>query len=170
MSDELEDLKKQLAAMERLAEDLLVVASAMQAALKSFVLNRAAGKQRQQALIPTEPTAWTADSDDLLKKKATGIAIANRELSDQMVAIFKRVTGADYVFDGAKDAQAVQRLVRLRFEDREELLARWEQAIKLAGYPGTKSIAVFAMRVNEYGTAGAKKQPISAPPVGDPYT
>lgn len=146
MSDE--DLRQRVAALESLAADL-------ESAFKKY---RRLGNSMTvgHQLLVQPPTPPTKD--------------VNRELSDQLVEVFERVTGQKYAFDGAKDAQAVQRLVRLRFEDREELLARWEQALKLTAYPGTKSIAVFATRVNEYGTAAAKKQPIAAPPAGDPYT
>jgi len=148
MSDE--DLRQRVAALESLAADL-------EAAFRKF--------NRRQVAIVLPPNTELARGPGL----NVGPKDANRELSDQLVEVFERVAGQKYAFDGAKDAQAVQRLVRLRFEDREELLARWEQALKLAAYPGTKSIAVFATRVNEYGTAAAKKQPIAAPPAGDPY-
>lgn len=144
---ELEELKQRVVALEDFVQDL-------GAAMKKYAKTVAAPAQTQLLQDARTPVATPSST---------------RELSDELVAAFERVTGKKYVFDGAKDGQAVQRLVRLRFEDRAELLARWEQAVKMTNHPGTKSIAVFATRVNEYGSAAAKKQPISAPPAGDPY-
>lgn len=148
---ELEDLKRRVAALEEMADSF---AAALRKYAKSVTLQ----------------TDWTADTSAMAAKKEIGAALepedTTRELSDQLVAIFKKTTGVEYVFEGAKDALAVQRLLRLRLE-RRLLLARWEEAVTLKSYPGTRSIAIFATRVNEYGKAA--RAPIAAPPAGDPY-
>ncbi len=91
------------------------------------------------------------------------------ELRDALVATFARVTGRDYVFDGAKDASAVKKLLTLRADLRAKPLQdRWEECLRKKGFPGTQSLAQFAGRINSFG---AKADVVVALPIasGDPY-
>ncbi len=86
-------------------------------------------------------------------------------LSDELVARFYQATGRKYAFDGAKDAAAVKRLSKLGLE-KADLLSRWEQSARLKTFPGTQSLAVFASRINEFGT---KSIPAAVSLTGDLY-
>jgi hypothetical protein len=87
-------------------------------------------------------------------------------LRGQLVAMFERITGRKYVFEAAKDAMAMKRLVDYRVSD-EEVCARWSSALRMRGYPGTTSLAVFAKNFNAY--PGGAPHPAAPPVDGDPY-
>jgi hypothetical protein len=71
------------------------------------------------------------------------------KLRDDLVAAYGAILKRAYSFDGGKDGSAVRRLIGMCSDD-EEIIRRWCEAISLAAHPGTKSIAVFAARFNEY--------------------
>ena len=92
---------------------------------------------------------------------------ALQALKVAMVAMFKAATGYGYVFDGAKDAFAIKRLIRMG--DQPAVLQRWRANLMLGDrFPGTKSIAVFSTRFNSYVPA---KPPAARSPMAtqDPY-
>lgn len=152
MPDDYDDLRQRVANLEGLFIDLT-------AALKNYGkrnAERALKLDLQQAPFVAEVPAIGSDFT---------------VLRDQLVERFEKVTGKKYVFDGAKDAAAVKRLLALKFELREELLSRWEECITTRGFPGTHSLAVFATRVNSFGSAqrSAVGSAIGPTPSGDPY-
>lgn len=69
-------------------------------------------------------------------------------LKRALTTMFKSLTGADYVFDGAKDGAAVKRLVKMG--EVPAVLQRWRTCLQMRQFPGCRSIAVFASRFNEY--------------------
>lgn len=77
---------------------------------------------------------------------------AFRVFSDALVETFARVTGRSYVFDGAKDAQAIKRLIKTKIA-MPLLVGRWETCLRTPAPAGTHSIAVFAARVNGFSDA-----------------
>ncbi len=90
------------------------------------------------------------------------------ELRNELVATFERVTGRKYVFDGAKDAAAVKKLLNLRADLRAQPLQdRWEECLRKKNFPGTQSLAQFVTRINSFGE---KANVVPLPTVvGDPY-
>ncbi len=91
------------------------------------------------------------------------------ELRNALVATFGKVTGRDYLFDGAKDAAAVKKLLNLRADLRgQPLQDRWEECLRRKNFPGTQSLAQFVVRINSFGEKAAS---IVALPTasGDPY-
>ncbi len=103
----------------------------------------------------------------LLDLGATDLKSDFVELRNALVATFKRVTGREYVFDGAKDAAAVKKLVNLRADLRDQLQDRWEQCLRMKHFPGTQSLAQFVTRINSFGEkATVVSLPIAS---GDPY-
>lgn len=96
-------------------------------------------------------------------------------LKRAMTTMFKTVTGADYVFDGAKDGAAVKRLVTISKPllptPMDAVLARWRTCLLMQRFPATRSIAVFASRFNEFVPAAPRHEPPKpqATGVADPY-
>lgn len=128
----------------RLMEELLNDVSGL---LRKYVAKAAQGE-----LLP--PTALKDGGISLIALRA------------ELVARFLVVTGKVYIFDGAKDASAVKRLHLLKPELRTELLARWEECLRMKAFPGCQSLALFASRVNSFGQTA---KPVVAAVVGDPY-
>lgn len=84
-----------------------------------------------------------------------------------MLTAFKAVTGYAYAFDGAKDAMALKRLVKMA--NLGEVTQRWRSCLGLGDrYPGTRSIAVFAARFNNFAPAKPAAKP-AATLKTDPY-
>ncbi len=137
-------LERRVAELEEFVDDL-------QAFIASWAGKRKPPKQA--TLIPVEVKA--ANSDAII------------HLRNALVERFERVTGKKYVFDGAKDAAAVKRLVFVNLL-RDDVLSRWEEAFT-AKFRGAQSIALFASRINEYGKKTAAAEPLRAPVKDDPY-
>lgn len=138
-------LKQRVAALEDLA-------AGMRALLQSFARTQLSTAQHD--LLPAVVDG-TAGSQMVL-------------LRNELVATFERVTGKQYVFEGAKDAAAVKRLLALQPALRAELRARWEECLRMKGYPGTTSLAIFVSRINAFGKAPLPTTPPAAI-AGDPY-
>lgn len=122
-------------------------------------------------ISPPEPTSGTRRADLELvatqtgkRREAFGKREAKtpdpriRELSDRLVATYKRRTGRDYVFQGAKDGRALVSLVemlgaRMTMDDID---TRAGVAFG-AKYKAAVGIADFASRINEpaWGAGGA---------------
>ncbi len=69
-------------------------------------------------------------------------------ITDGMTTLFKEARGVPYVFQKAKDAQAVTRLLEL-FTSDEALLSRWIQALTHPRWP-CHSISEFSANPNRY--------------------
>lgn len=78
-------------------------------------------------------------------------AAARKALSDELVERFEKVTGRKYVFEGSRDGAALKKLLMLQSALRGELMERWEECLKMKGFPGTASLAVFTTRINSFG-------------------
>lgn len=122
-------LEARVAALEGLVEELL------------SVLRKHVGRVAQPDLLPPTPAPDPGASLVALR--------------DALVATFERVTGRKYVFEGVKDAQAVKRLNAVVTTGGLGIVAmcdRFEECLRMPSYPGSTSIAVFAMRLNSFGT------------------
>ena len=143
---EVDLLTRRIAALEELLMDLADP-------LRRYI----ARKPTTADLLPLAPATQPLPTVD-------GMAMA--DLTAELVGRFQKVTGRKYVHAGAKDAQAVKRLLALKLELRGELLARWEECLRMKAFPGTTSIALFAVRINDFGKKAAIPAPVAS---GDLY-
>lgn len=74
--------------------------------------------------------------------------------------VFRGVADADYDFDSGKDGSAVKRLLAFASATDAEIERRWRVALTLKAYPGTRSIAQFVQRWNEFASATGPPPPI----------
>lgn len=148
MPSELDDLKQRVSNLEGLVIDLT-------AALKRFHKQNAERVARLDLF-----TAPIASPNPVPAVESMFV-----RLRDALVARFESKTGRKYVFDGVKDAAAVKRLSSAPIPVLA-IVDRWEECFTTTGFPGTQSIAQFAMRLNSFG-----KKSVATPPTpdGDPY-
>lgn len=133
------------------------------------LLARVAGMEEALADIGAVLRRWSLKrvQPDLLPTTESLVSSAGLvDLREALVGRFLSVTGKKYVFEGAKDAAAVKRMFKLKFELRGELMDRWEQCLRMPSYPGTQSLAIFVSRINSFGR---KVEMTIAPTTGDLY-
>ncbi len=84
-----------------------------------------------------------------------------------LVEAYEKGVGSKYAFDGPRDAAAVKRLAAMTLPV-QELLGRWVTAITAsAAGRGTRSIAIFASRINDFAARSSPATPIVTSE--DPY-
>ena len=160
MPDDIEDLKQRVSNLEGLVIDLT-------AALKRFHKQNAERTARLDLFVALPPNTVLAQGPGLNVGVVAVPAVESVfvRLRDALVERFEAKTGRKYVFDGVKDAAAVKRLSSASLPI-SAIVDRWEECFTTTGFPGTQSIAQFAMRLNSFG-----KKSVATPPTpdGDPY-
>ncbi len=97
----------------------------------------------------------------------TALGMAQKHLTAELTKRFESVMGRPYQHQGPVDAMAVKRLLAtLGPHPTADLLTKWEECLKMKGYPGTHSIAQFVQRVNSFGKSAGVVAPA---PKGDLY-
>lgn len=101
-------------------------------------------------LVPAPPAKKPRQKTKETPEQATAFVA----LRDRLVSVYEEVRKAKYAFQGAKDANAVKRL--LEVGDADDVEARWRKALNIpAGYLRANGIADFASKWNSYPGAPA---------------
>lgn len=80
-----------------------------------------------------------------------------------LVRVFEELRGCKYLFSGAKDSEAIKRM--LPVGDDAEIELRWRFGLRAKGFDRCESIAELSAKWNRYTTGPPRKKPRQGPPL-----